>query len=83
MSENLIYAWIRSLSTGARSHLVARVLRSNATPGVTVLLAFSEASGLSAREVAGLLPAATQQAKTAASGLIHASATCSPASWAS
>jgi hypothetical protein len=71
MSENLMFAWISSLSMIARSHLMARIIRSDAPPALTVLAAFSEASGLSPEEVSGLLPAAISQAEAAATGLVH------------
>ena len=77
MSENLLLAWIRSLSTVDQSRLVARILRSDALAAVTVLSAFSEASGLSSMEVSGLLPAAIRYAEAAAAELIHTPTLCS------
>ena len=77
MSENLLLTWIRSLSTMDKHRLVARILRSDALPAVTVLSAFSEASGLSSMEVSGLLPTAIRHAEAAAAGLIHTPTLCS------
>lgn len=67
----------------ARSHLMARIIRSDAPPALTVLAAFSEASGLSPEEVSGLLPAAISQAEAAATGLVHIPTLCSSLSQAS
>ena len=77
MPENLLLTWIRSLSTVDQSRLVARILRSDALPAVTVLSAFSEASGLSSMEVSGLLPAAIRYAEAAAAELMHTPTLCS------
>ena len=78
MSENIILAWAQTLTPAQRGSVIRDLIGHSKAPAATLLGAFAKAVGLSAGEVAGLLPGGLLQAQIAANRLMATGIACSP-----